>query len=148
MCHDCFQDLNVGNIPSFSLVNGLWIGDVPHCLAILNLPECLLIGLYFPIVYIIKLYPQQKRAKYWDTAMLNSGICGNVLTYQLNTSDIAAMIKGQLLPHCPALLAATIGIMIIGPNKLPLKSLLPFLSMNRQWVKDALLFLKEENHLY
>jgi hypothetical protein len=71
-----------------------------------------------------------------------------VSTYQLNTSDIAAMIEGQLLPHPPALLAATIGITIIGPTKLPPKSLPPFLSVNRKRVKDALLFLKNENHLY
>jgi hypothetical protein len=148
ICHDCLQELNVGNIPTLSLVNGLWIGDVPHSLAILNLPERLLIALYFPAVYIVKLYPQQKGAKHWDTTALNSGIRGNVSTYQLNTADIAAMIEGQLLPHRPVLLAATIGITIIGPNKLPPKSLPPFLSVNRQRVKDALLFLKKENHLY
>jgi hypothetical protein len=148
LCSDCSYELHVGDIPRFSLVNGLWVGDVPDVLGILNLPERLLIGLYFPAVYIIKLYPQQKGAKNWDTSALNSGLRGNVSTYQLSTSDIIAMTEGQLLPHQPTLLAATIGITIIGPKNLPAKSLPSFLSVNRQRVKNALLFLKRENQLY
>ncbi|KAG0696107.1 hypothetical protein DFH29DRAFT_813375 [Suillus ampliporus] len=144
MCSDCLEDLRVDKIPILSLVNGLWIGEVPDELSILNLPECLLLGLYFPAVYVIKLYPQQKGAKYWDTTSLNS----NVSTYQLNTPDIATMIEGNLLPHRPALLAATIGITIIGPKNLPVKSLPPFLTVNCSRVRNALLFLKKENHLY
>lgn len=148
ICSNCLDDLQAGNIPVLSLVNGLWVGEVPDELQILNLPERLLVGLYFPAVYVIKLYPQQKGAKHWDPAALNSGVRGNVSTYQLNTPDIAAMIEGKLLPHPPALLAATIAISIIGPNNLPVKSLPSFLSVNRSRVRNALLFLKKENHLY
>lgn len=148
ICTDCLEDLQIGNIPLFSLVNGLWNGPVPDELGILNLPERLLIGLYFPAVYIIKLYPQRKGANHWDTSALNSGVRGNVSTYQLNTPDITAMIDGNLLPHRPTLLATTIGITIIGPKNLPVKSLAPFLSVNRLRVRNALLFLQKHNHLY
>lgn len=58
ICSECCQDIQANQTPMFSLANGLWIGDVPDVLAILNLPERLLVGLYFPAVYIIKLYPQ------------------------------------------------------------------------------------------
>ncbi|KAG1875356.1 hypothetical protein C8R48DRAFT_769355 [Suillus tomentosus] len=74
ICSECLQDLQANKMPQFSLANGLWIGDVPDELAILNLPERLLLGLYFPAVYIIKLYPQQKGAKHWDSTALNSGV--------------------------------------------------------------------------
>lgn len=148
MCPNCLDDLRAKNIPSFSLVNGLWIGAVPDELGILNLPERLLIGLYFPAVYIIKLYPRRKGANNWDANALNSGVRGNVSTYQLNTLDITAMIEGNLLPHRPTILAATIGITIVGPKNLPVKSLPHFLSVNRQRVWNALLFLKKHNHLY
>jgi hypothetical protein len=58
------------------------------------------------------------------------------------------MIEGRLLPRRPALLAATIGISIIGPKNLPVRSLPSFLTVHRGRVKDALQFLKEENELY
>ncbi|KIK33587.1 hypothetical protein CY34DRAFT_99334, partial [Suillus luteus UH-Slu-Lm8-n1] len=117
--------------PFFSLINRLWIRPVPDELGILNLPEHLLIGLYFPTIYIIKLYPQQKEANHWDTSTLNSGVCGNVSPYQLNMPDITVMIEGNLLPHCSTLLATAIRITIIGSKHLPVKSLAPFLSVNR-----------------
>ncbi|KAG2107118.1 hypothetical protein BD769DRAFT_1675703 [Suillus cothurnatus] len=142
ICTDCLEDLRDSNIPLFSLVNGLWIGTVPNELAILNLPERLLIGLYFPAVYVVKLYPQRKGANHWDTTALNSGVRGNVSTYQLNTPDITAMIEGNLLPHRPALLATTIGITIIGPKNLPVKSLPQFLHSSEQHL------LEEEHESY
>ncbi|KAG0693312.1 hypothetical protein DFH29DRAFT_765681, partial [Suillus ampliporus] len=51
-------------------------------------------------------------------------------------------------PPTRSLLAATIGITIIGPKNLPVKSLPPFLTINCTRVRNALLFLKKENHLY
>jgi len=148
ICCECLEDLEVGNLPVHSLVNGLWIGAVPDVLSVLNLPERLLVALYFPAVYVLKLYPQQKGAKQWDSASLNSGVRGNVSTYQLNTPDIARMVEGNILPHRPALLAATIAITIIGPSKLPVKSLPSLLTVSRHRVKAALIFLKLQNHLY
>jgi hypothetical protein len=148
ICHDCFKDLLVDNIPVHSLANGLWVGAVPDVLSILNLPERLLVALFFPAMYVIKLYPQWKGAKQWDSMSLNSGVQGNVSTYQLNSPDIARMIEGDLMPHKPAVLAAMVAITIIGPSKLPVKSLPSLLSVSRHCVKAALLFLKCENHLY
>ncbi|KAG1871225.1 hypothetical protein DFJ58DRAFT_722653 [Suillus subalutaceus] len=99
--------------------NGLWVGETPPECAILTFPERLLIGLYFPVSFIVKLYPQMKGSRNWDTSSLNSGIRGNVSTYRLNTDDVAAMVEGRLLPQVPDILPATIGITIIGPQNLP-----------------------------
>jgi hypothetical protein len=148
VCTKCLQDLCTHKLPALALSNGLWVGDVPPQLAILTLPERVLIGLNFPVAYIVKLYPQKKGARNWDTLALNSGLRGNVSTYRLNTSDISSMIEGRLLPRRPALLVATIGISIIGPKNLPVQSLPSFLTVHHGRVKDALQFLKEENELY
>ncbi|KAG1766496.1 hypothetical protein EV702DRAFT_1050664 [Suillus placidus] len=148
VCSWCLQDLRAHKLPKFALANGLWVGKIPSELAILTLPERLLIGLYFPVSFIVKLYPQKKGSRNWDTSAMNSGLRGNVSTYQLNTADVAAMVEGRLLPHTPDLLPATIGITIIGPQNLPARNLPPFLTVSRNRVKQALIFLKRENSLY
>ncbi|KAG2336078.1 hypothetical protein BDR05DRAFT_978863 [Suillus weaverae] len=90
----------------------------------------------------------RKGTKNWDPNALNSGVQGNVSSYQLNTPKIAAMTEGKFLPHRPTLLAAMIRITIVGPKNLPVKSLPSLLSVNRNRVKNALIFLKTQNHLY
>jgi hypothetical protein len=148
ICCECLQELRARKLPKLVLANGLWIGEVPQELAILTLPERVLIGLYFPVSFIMKLFPQKKGSRNWDTSALNSGVRGNVSTYRLNTEDIAAMIEGHLLPRTPDLLPAIIGITIIGPNNLPARNLPRFLTVSRERVKQALIFLKRENPLY
>lgn len=148
ICGECLQDLRIHKLPKLSLANGLWIGNIPRELAILTLPEKVLIGLHFPVSFIVKLYPQKKGARNWDTSAMNSGLRGNVSTYRLNTDDIAAMIEGHLLPRTPNILPATIGITIIGPKNLPARNLPQFLTVNRERVRQALVFLKRENSLY
>jgi hypothetical protein len=119
ICSLCMHDLRHNQIPSHALANGLWIGEVPPELSILSLAERILIGLYYPSAFVIKLYPQKKGARHWDTSALNSGIRGNVSTYRLNTQDISAMIEGHFLPRHPDILPAMIGVSIIGPSNLP-----------------------------
>jgi hypothetical protein len=40
------------------------------------------------------------------------------------------MVDGDLMPHKPALLAATLAVTIIGPGKLPFKSLPSILTVS------------------
>lgn len=148
ICCKCLQELHAHKLPKLVLANGLWIGEVPQELAILTLPERVLIGLYFPVSFIVKLFPQKKGSRNWDTSAMNSGVHGNVSTYRLNTEDIAAMVEGCLLPCIPDLLPAIIGITIIGPKNLPAHNLPRFLTVSRERVKQALIFLKRENPLY
>lgn len=148
ICSKCLQNLRANKLPSASLANGLWIGDVPDVLSLLTLPERLLVAIYYPAAYIVKLYPKRKGAKYWNVTGLNSGVRGNVSTYRLNTADIADMVNPKCLPPNAAILAATIGVTIVGPNNFPDRCMPHFLTVNRNRVHDALRWLKRENPLY
>lgn len=148
VCTSCMYDLRRNLLPAHALANGLWVGPVPRELSILSLPERILIALYYPAAFVIKLYPQQKGARQWDISALNSGLRGNVSTYRLNTQDICSMIQGDLLPRHPDILPATIAVSIIGPHNLPARCLPSILSVNRLRVRAALQFLKKNNRLY
>ena len=148
ICKECVRALNSDKIPSFSLANGLWIGDTPHELAFLTLPERLLIAKYFPAAYIIKLYPKKKGARQWDKRQMYNGLRGNVSTFQLDQGQIASMIDGTILPQDAKVLAATIGITFVGPKNLPDKCLPDIFKVRRTRVQRALEWLKENNSLF
>ncbi|KIK32555.1 hypothetical protein CY34DRAFT_110924 [Suillus luteus UH-Slu-Lm8-n1] len=147
-CEKCLDDIKFRKTPALSLANNLWVGDIPEVLSMLTLPERILVALSYPAAYIVKLFPKKRGAVHWDTAGLNSGLRGNVSTYRLNTSAISAMVEGTLLPPKPSILATTIGVSIIGPNGFPERCLPSFLSVSRAHLRNALLFLKQENPLY
>lgn len=147
-CKDCLRDLKKGQIPPFSLANNMWIGDVPHELRVLSLAESVLVARYFPAAHIVKLFPKVKGSKYWNNDSLNSAVKGNVSTYWLDPNSIADMLNGQTMPPSPNILAATIGVTIIGPQNLPEKTLPGFLRVRRDRVRKALLWLKDNNPIY
>lgn len=126
----------------------MWIGDVPLVLRVLTLPERILIARFFPAAYIIKLYPKKRGAQAWPTSGLHSGLRGNISTYRLNTDDIMHMMDSQCMPPSSSILAATIGVTLVGPRNLPQKMMPGFLRMNRQCMHDTLLWLKMNNPLY
>ena len=148
VCVECSKSLRLDKIPTFALANGLWIGDIPHELAYLTLPERLLIAKYIPAAYIIKLYPKKKGARHWDKRQLYSGLKGNVSTYHLDQSQIASMIDGTMMPQQAKVLAATIGITFVGPKNLPDKYLPDMFKVRRGRVRRALEWLKENNPLF
>lgn len=125
----------------------MWIGDVPFVLKVLILPEQLLIAKYYPMVYIVKLYPKDKRAHYWRSEMA-SGLKGNVSTYRLDSKEIQNMIEGPFIPPPATILSSIIGVTFVGPNNVP-SSLMPeMLYVRRNRVKQALQWLKANNPLY
>lgn len=148
VCVECFRALSSDKIPAFALANGLWIGEIPHELAYLTLPERLLIAKYFPAAYIIKLYPKKKGARHWDKRQLYSGLKGNVSTYQLDQKQIASMVDGTIMPQQSRVLAATIGITFVGPKNLPDRGLPDLFKVRRIRVQRALEWLKENNPLF
>jgi hypothetical protein len=131
-----------------ALANNMWIGRVPFELSVLTLPERLLIALYFPAAYVVKLYPKMRGARSWDKETVNSGLKGNVATYKLNTAQIAGITSGNTMPPPPKILAATIGVTFVGAQNVPLRVLPDFLRVRRQRVFEALLWLKQNNILY
>ena len=149
VCRECYADLGRGKLPMLALANGLWIGHTPMELAILTLPERILIARYFPAAYIVKLYPKKKNAYKWaDDGKLNSGLKGNVSTFPLSVADTASMVRPAQMPQLPKILSATIGVTIVGPKNRPEKTMPGFLTVRRQRVRDALRWLKVHNPLY
>ena len=102
--------------PRLSLSNDMWIGDIPPQLQNLTLPERLLIAKYFPVAYIVKLFPKHKNSFSWDRGQMYSGLKGNVSTYQLDPRQVASMIDGRLFPPPAKILSATIGITFVTPT--------------------------------
>ena len=148
MCTECCRALTSDKIPSFALANGMWIGEIPHELAFLTLPERLLIAKYFPAAYIIKLYPKKKGARHWDKRQLYSGLKGNVSTYQLDQAQIACMVDRSIMLQQAKVLAATIGITFVGPKNLPDRGLPDMFKVRRIRVQRALEWLRENNPLF
>jgi hypothetical protein len=54
--------------------NDMWVGDIPRELRDLMLLERTLIAKYFPVAYIIKLYPKLKGAKGWTKSQMHNAI--------------------------------------------------------------------------
>jgi hypothetical protein len=148
ICAECCRALKSDRVPMFSLANGLWVGQIPHELAYLTLPERILIAKYFPAAYIIKLYPKKKGARHWDKRQMYSGLRGNVSTYRLDQTSIASMIDGSVMPQAASILAATIGITFVGPKNLPEKCLPNIFRVRRIRVQTALEWLKLNNPLF
>ncbi|KAF5331245.1 hypothetical protein D9611_013149 [Ephemerocybe angulata] len=147
VCPECFARLKAGKRPRLSLANGLWVGRVPPELENLTLPERLLISLYFPVAYVVKLYPSGRRSLNWNQDRLNSGLKGNVSTYKLDQQQISDMV-GLTMPPPPSLLSSTIAISYIGINNLPKWTLPGTFRVRRHRVARALQWLKANNPLY
>jgi len=151
LCGACLKSLNNNEMPRFSLANDLWVGDIPHELAKLTLPERILIAKYYPVAYIVKLYPKQRGANAWDEKQLHRGLRGNVSTYKLDPQLIAETIcvsDPLEMPPPAKVLSATVGVTFIGPKGLTVKSMPQMLRVRRAAVRDALVCLKENNATY
>ena len=123
-CGSCQSSIEKKKMPGLSLANGMWIGDIPLELKVLTLPERILIARHFPAAYIVKLFPKKKGARNWAARDgLHSALQGNVSTYRLNTTDVALMTQGNMMPPPSQILAATIGVTFVGPSNLPEKTL-------------------------
>ncbi|KAG2362619.1 hypothetical protein BDR07DRAFT_1284294 [Suillus spraguei] len=117
VCDECSQALTENSMPKFALANDLWIGNVPHELVILSLPEQLLVSCHFPHCYVFKLYPKDHHGS--NPNHSQRGMMGNVSLYSMNTDAVVMMLQGQLLPHPAASLASVITVTYIGTKKLP-----------------------------
>jgi hypothetical protein len=143
VCNECRINLEKPRLPRLALANGMWIGDVPFELKVLTLPEQILIARFFPAAYIVKMYPKRTAAR-----SLNSGLKGNVSTYRLDTSEIADMIGGNVMPPPCKILASIIGVTLVGPKNIPERTMPGFLRVRRNRVRSALVWLKANNPVY
>ncbi|RDB26275.1 ATP-dependent DNA helicase pfh1 [Hypsizygus marmoreus] len=148
VCEECHRKLDKGKRPPLSLSNHMWIGDVPHELKVLTLPERLLIAKYLPAAYVVKMYPKAEGANAWDRRTLNNAMKGNVSTYRLNPEDVVHFMAGNEMPPPPEVLAATIAVTIVGKGGKCEASLPRCFRVKRGRVHAALLWLKAHNPLY
>jgi hypothetical protein len=148
VCFECLRALKADRVPMYALANGMWIGEIPHELAYLTLPERILIAKYFPAAYVIKLYPKKKGARHWDKRQMYSGLRGNVSTYRLDQTQIVSMVDGSIMPQVPKVLAATIGITFVGPKNISERGMPEMFRVRRTRVRRALEWLKENNPLF
>jgi hypothetical protein len=130
--------ISKGKISKFSPANGMWIGDVPDQLKGLTIPEQKLISLYRHNSCIIKLH-----SPWHSPNTAQPALKGNCITFPQNLSNIATS-----LPLSPNELSASIKIIFIGSSKPARHHLRKILSVRRQRVLHALIWLKENNVLY
>lgn len=147
VCNLCLRHLKKSQHPPLSLANNMWIGAVPNVLAVLTLPERVLIARHFPAAYIVKLYPKNASVRP-DPRALTSGLRGNVTTYPLDVDKVAALLTTGTLPQHPRILAATIGISFVGVSNIPEKALRGLFRVSRDRVSSAIRWLVANNPIY
>ncbi|KAJ7094432.1 hypothetical protein B0H15DRAFT_798654 [Mycena belliarum] len=150
LCADCKRKLTLDERPQYALANNMWIGPTPFQLKILTLPERILVSLYFPAAYVVKLHSKKEGAALWDKRTMNSALKGNVSTYRLNSEHILDIVSGQLkrMPPSPRILAATIAVTFVGPSNQRLSVLPDIFNVRRARVFAALEWLKANNPVY
>ncbi|KAF7315758.1 ATP-dependent DNA helicase [Mycena indigotica] len=157
VCSTCLIALRRCSRPKLAVANNMWIGNVPFQLEILTLPEQLLIALYFPAAYIMKVYPAKIRYRAsasktdgMEPIAINEKLRGNVSTFRLPTAQIVNMAAGQIVPRPSLILASLIGVTFVGVDRkaLALPSLKTMFRVRRHRVWEALLWLKQNNSIY
>jgi len=143
VCLECLMNLKKNRLPRQALANNMWVGEVPFELAVLTLPERVLIARNFPAAHIVKLFPLSK-----GVPSTNCALRGNVSTYRLDMDEIADMVQGNIMPNPSQILASTIGVTIIGPKNVRERTMPGFLWVRRHRVRAALSWLQNNNPLY
>ncbi|KAF8119738.1 hypothetical protein EV363DRAFT_1147865, partial [Boletus edulis] len=146
VCDACVRALSSDQLPKLCLANNLWIGQVPHELAILTLPEQLLVSRHYPRCYVVKLYPRNGHVS--NPEHLQRGMMGNVTLYNMNTDKVVEMLEGQLLPQPAIQLSSVLAVTYIGSKKLPKTWLKSTFRVRRRVVYEALTWLKTNNEMY
>ena len=120
ICQTCLDELQKpgDKPPRYSIANSLWIGRIPWQLQVLTFPEQLLIAHLYPRVFVFKLFPK-RQGGIRQASGLQNAMRGNVSTYDMSMDGITSMVKGDLMPRRPAILASLITVTFIGLGELP-----------------------------
>jgi hypothetical protein len=151
ICATCLSSLKTERQdelpPALSLVNSMWIGEVPFDLQILTFPEAILISQVYPRMFVVKLFPRDRNARY-SPDMLQSGLRGNVTSYELNTKDIVSMLEGKLMPRPVDVLASVLSVTYVARGKLPKNWIHSTFRVRRSVVFRALAWCQRNNRFY
>ncbi|KIN94091.1 hypothetical protein M404DRAFT_35392 [Pisolithus tinctorius Marx 270] len=134
-------------MPKLALNNNMWLGDPLLELRRLMFAETLLIARHYPRCYVFKLYPKDSSRGY-NAAHLQRGMAGNVTLYEVNTTAIASMLEGSLMPQEVTSLSSVLAITFIGTCMLPKNWMSRTFQVQWEAVHKALQWLKENNSLY
>ncbi|KDN39958.1 hypothetical protein RSAG8_08407, partial [Rhizoctonia solani AG-8 WAC10335] len=127
--------------PAYSLGNDMWTGTVPPALAMLTLPERLLIALRFPCAYVVKLYLKSGHGTDHPAA-IQTQLKGNVTMYHANIDAVKQMLEGQLMPRQTSILPSLIAVTFVGHSSLVKSHLKSLFRVRRKVIYEALLVLK------
>ena len=85
------------------------------------LAEKMLLACYFPVAYVVKLFPKKKGLTSWDKCRLNSALRMNVSTHPLPQEEICDIMDpcSNEFPADPCILAAMIAVMFVRPGGIP-----------------------------
>lgn len=149
ICRQCLDALNstTEGPPRYSLANGLWTGRVPLELQTLTVCEQMLLAHLYPRVYSYKLFTKSNRGPL-NPAQLYSAMRGTVTTYQMDPSSIAEMLTGNLMPRPLAILPSVIAVTMVGVKQTVEPWLRKTFRVRRYVVRDALLWLIQNNPRY
>ena len=125
----------------------MWLGEPPLVLRKLTFVETLLIARHYARCYVFKLYPKDGSRGYRPSHLQHT-MAGNVMLYEVNTSAIASMLEGALLPQSVNVLSSIVAITFIGTRKLPTDLPSRTFRVRRDVVHEALQWLREHNVLY
>ncbi|KAF8598561.1 hypothetical protein BDV93DRAFT_534310 [Ceratobasidium sp. AG-I] len=79
---------------------------------------------------------------------LQYALRGNVTSFEMNSDAVTEMIKGNLMPQRPTILASVLAVTFIGHGKIPNPAALKLFRVRREMVTDALVWLKRFNLKY
>ncbi|KIO11878.1 hypothetical protein M404DRAFT_98925, partial [Pisolithus tinctorius Marx 270] len=147
VCWECYRALRANKMPKLALNNNMWLGDPPLELRRLTFAETLLVARHYPRCYVFKLYPRDGSRGY-NPAHLQRGMAGNMTLYEVNTTAMASMLEGSLMPQHVTTLSSVLAITFIGTRSLLKNWLSRTFRVRREAVHEALQWLKQNNPLY
>ncbi|KAG8771619.1 hypothetical protein FRC12_003491 [Ceratobasidium sp. 428] len=150
ICKECLDDLQQPTAlpPKHSLANNTWVGEVHWQLERLTFAEHLLIARIYPRMFLIKLFPRERSQRNLPRDQVQTGLRGNVVSFELNSAAIADMLSGNLMPQKPDILASTLSVTFVGRGQIRDPSTLNMLRVRRDAIFDALTWLKTHNQKY
>jgi hypothetical protein len=117
VCFQCDSDLTKNQLPLYALMNGLWIGRRPSELTSLTIPEQMLITLVYPHWFIFKMHPVTMHGQ--DPSTLQCSMVSNIMSYDMDTTEIIAMLEGCKMPRPTHILASVIAVTFVGRGHIP-----------------------------
>lgn len=143
LCKTCYNALRRGNTPPMSLANGTYLGPVPFELSDLTPIEEAMIARCRAKCWIIQLKEENPAVVMPDT---QRGVRGHIIIYPQRPSEIA-----KVLPPSINDILTPICLLFVGANPPTpewLREKAKPLCIRREKVRNALIWLKENNPLY